>query len=34
VFDGDVLIHAGARPQFVPELIEDLLGRVKEAELH
>jgi Fic family protein len=34
VFDGDVLIHPGARPQFVPELISDLLGWAKETELH
>jgi Fic family protein len=26
VFDGDVVIHMGARPQFVPELIADLFG--------
>jgi Fic family protein len=34
VFDGDALIHAGARPQFVPELISDLFGWAKETELH
>jgi Fic family protein len=34
VFDGDVLIHAGARPKFVPELIADLFGWAKETELH
>jgi Fic family protein len=34
VFDGDVLIHAGARPQFIPELIADLFGWAKETELH
>ena len=34
VFDGDVLIHPGARPQFVPELVSELLGWAKETELH
>jgi Fic family protein len=34
VFDGDVLIHAGARPQFVPQFIEDLFVWAKETELH
>jgi Fic family protein len=34
VFAGDVLIHAGARPQFVLERIADLLGWAKETELH
>jgi Fic family protein len=34
VFDDDVLIHAGARPQFVPELIAGLFGWAKETELH
>ena len=34
VFDGDVLIHTGARPQFVPQLIEELFAWAKETELH
>lgn len=34
VFDGDVAIHLGARPQFVPQLIADLFSWAKESELH
>ena len=34
VFDGDVVVHVGARPQFVSELIEDLFAWAKESELH
>jgi Fic family protein len=34
VFDGDVVVHIGARPQFVPQLIEDLFGWAKTSELH
>lgn len=34
VFDGDVAVHIGARPQFVPQLMEDLFGWAKESELH
>lgn len=34
VFDGDVVVHLGARPQFVPQLIEDLFSWAKESELH
>jgi Fic family protein len=34
VFDGNAAIHMGARPQFVPQLIEDLFGWAKESELH
>jgi len=34
VFDGDVVLHVGARPQFVPQLIEDLFDWAKETELH
>jgi Fic family protein len=34
VFDGDVLIHAGARPRFVPQLIEELFEWAKDSELH
>ena len=34
VFDGDVAVHIGARPQFVPDLINDLFIWAKESELH
>jgi Fic family protein len=34
VFNGDVAIHIGARPQFVPQLIGELLDWAKESELH
>lgn len=34
VFDGDVAVHIGARPQFVPQLMEELFGWAKESELH
>lgn len=34
VFDGDVAVHVGARPQFVPQLMEELFGWAKESELH
>ncbi|MDR3108347.1 MAG: Fic family protein [Planctomycetaceae bacterium] len=34
VFGGGKVIHIGARPQFVPQLIEDLFGWAKESELH
>lgn len=34
VFDGDVAVHMGARPQFVPQLMEELFGWAKESELH
>jgi Fic family protein len=34
VFDGDVVIHMGARPQFVPQLIEELFEWAKTTELH
>lgn len=34
VFDGDVAVHIGACPQFVPQLIEDLFGWAKESDLH
>jgi Fic family protein len=34
VFGGDVAIHLGAHPQFVPELIESLFGWAKSSELH
>ena len=34
VFAGDVAIHIGARPQFVPDLVDDLFDWAKESELH
>jgi len=34
VFDGDVAVHIGARPQFVPDLINDLFDWAKKSELH
>lgn len=34
VFDGGVAVHIGARPQFVPDLINDLFIWAKESELH
>ena len=34
VFDGDVAIHIGARPQFVPQLMEELFEWAKESGLH
>ncbi|MCL2301624.1 MAG: Fic family protein [Firmicutes bacterium] len=34
VFDGDVAVHIGARPQFVPGLVNELFGWAKESELH
>lgn len=34
VFSGDQVVHIGARPQFVRDLIKDLLGWAKESELH
>lgn len=34
VFDGDVAIHIGARPRFVPQLMRDLFDWAKESELH
>lgn len=34
VFDGDVVVHLGARPQFVPQLIGDLFTWAKKSELH
>ncbi|MDR0500027.1 MAG: Fic family protein [Coriobacteriales bacterium] len=34
VFDGNIAIHVGARPQFVPQLVENLFGWAKESELH
>jgi Fic family protein len=34
VFDGDVAVHIGARPQFVPELMSDLFAWAKASDLH
>jgi Fic family protein len=34
VFDGDVVVHVGARPQFVPQLIGEMLEWAKTTELH
>lgn len=34
VFDGDVAVHIGARPQFVPDLIKDLLDWGRKSDLH
>jgi Fic family protein len=34
VFDGEVAVHIGARPQFVPKLMEDLFIWAKASDLH
>ncbi|MDR0523437.1 MAG: Fic family protein [Candidatus Methanoplasma sp.] len=34
VFDGPVVIHIGARPQFVPGLVSDLFGWARGSDLH
>ena len=34
VFDGDVVVHIGARPQFVPYLIEELFVWASNTDLH
>jgi Fic family protein len=34
VFDGDVAVHVGARPQFVPQLMDDLFAWAKGSDLH
>lgn len=34
VFDGDVAVHIGARPQFVPDLINELFDWAKKSDLH
>jgi Fic family protein len=34
VFDGGGTVHLGARPQFVPQLMEDLFAWAKQSELH
>ncbi|MCL2820269.1 MAG: Uma2 family endonuclease [Oscillospiraceae bacterium] len=34
VFDGDKAIHLGARPQFVPKLVEELFSWAEVSDLH
>ena len=34
VFDGDVAVYIGARPQFVPDRIKDLLDWGRKSDLH
>lgn len=34
VFDGGAVVHMGARPQFVPQLVEELFEWAKGSELH
>ncbi|MFZ2503567.1 MAG: Fic family protein [Nocardioides sp.] len=34
VFDGEVPVHAGARPTFVPGLVVDLFDWARESDLH
>jgi Fic family protein len=34
VFAGNVAVHLGARPQFVPQLVEDLFAWAKASDLH
>jgi Fic family protein len=34
VFDGGVVVHIGARPQFVPQLVYELFEWARESELH
>ena len=34
VFDGDKVVHVGARSQFVPSLIDELFNWAKESDLH
>ena len=34
VFDGDVVVHIGARPQFVYDLIKELFDWAKKSDLH
>ena len=34
VFDGNIAVHIGARPQFVPKLMDELFEWAKESELH
>jgi Fic family protein len=34
VFAGDRAVHIGARPQFVPQLMQDLFAWAKDSELH
>ena len=34
VFGGDKVVHVGARPQFVPSLMDELFAWAKESEVH
>lgn len=34
VFDGDKVVHIGVRPQFVPQLMEELFDWAKASKLH
>ena len=34
VFDGDVLIHAGTSAAYVPEVMADMFGWLKNAGIH
>jgi len=34
VFDGDTVVHIGVRPQFVPQLVQDLFVWARESQLH
>lgn len=34
VFDGDTVVHIGARPQFVPQLVQNLFAWARESQLH
>ena len=34
VFDGDAAVHVGARPRYVPQLIEELFAWAEESTLH
>jgi Fic family protein len=34
VFDGGIAVHIGARPQFLPQLMEELFGWAKQSKLH
>jgi len=34
VFDGDRVVHIGARPQFVPALMKDLFAWAEDSDLH
>ncbi|MFT0847953.1 Fic family protein [Actinomycetaceae bacterium L2_0104] len=34
VYSDDVPVHIGARPQFVPDLVDELFGWARDSELH